>query len=119
MCNELFPRSQQIPDYCYLAENIFLATTKRSISRGRNPLLHLLKNGRAGEALERLKEYEGKKYKDGVVNPHTYIANNRNKVNYPAYKSQSLYIGSGPVKSGNKVVVQRRCRQHSYRSKRE
>jgi hypothetical protein len=38
-------------------------------------------------------------FKDGVVNPHTYITNNRNKVDYPAYKSQSLYIGSGPIES--------------------
>jgi hypothetical protein len=65
-----------------------------------------LKNGRTEEALESLKEYEGKKFKDDVANLHTYITNNRNKVDYPAYKSQSLYIGSGPIESGNKVVVQ-------------
>jgi hypothetical protein len=78
-------------------------------------LLSLLKNGRADEALENLKEYEGKKIKDGVVNPHTYLTNNRNKVDYPAYKNQSLYIDSGPIESGNKVVVQRRCKQSGMR----
>jgi hypothetical protein len=46
-------------------------------------LLYLLKNGRTDEALERLREYEGKKYRDGVVNPHTYITNNRNKSRLP------------------------------------
>jgi hypothetical protein len=49
------------------------------------------------------------------VNPHTYITNNRNKVDYPAYKRRSLYIGSGPIESGNKVVVQRRCKQAGMR----
>jgi hypothetical protein len=79
-------------------------------------MLHLLKNGRADEALESLHEYEGKKSKDGVVNPYTYITNNRNKVDYPAYKSQDLYIGSGPIESGNKVVVQKRCKQAGQQS---
>jgi hypothetical protein len=74
-----------------------------------------LKNGRTEEALESLKEYEGKKFKDGVVNPHKYITNNRNKVDYPTYKNQSLYIGSGPIESGNKVVVQKRCKQAGMR----
>jgi hypothetical protein len=95
----------------YVGGHIYEIDKERSREASENiPYL-----GSAEEALESLREYEGQKFNDGVANLHTYITNNRNKVNYPAYKSRSLYIGSGPIESGNKVVVQRRREQSGMR----
>jgi hypothetical protein len=50
-----------------------------------------------------------------VVNPYTYIEHNRNKIDYAEYKRRGYYIGSGPIESGNKSVVQKRCKQAGMR----
>jgi hypothetical protein len=50
-----------------------------------------------------------------VVNPYTYIEHNRKKIDYAEYKRRGYYIGSGPIESGNKTVVQKRCKQAGLR----
>jgi hypothetical protein len=65
--------------------------------------------------LRRLEPYKGKTLPTGVVNPYTYIEHNKNKIGYVEYKRRGYYIGSGPIESGNKTVVQKRCNQAGMR----
>jgi hypothetical protein len=51
----------------------------------------------------------------GVPNLYGYINNNRGKIDYAGYRRLGYYVGSGPIESGNKVVVQRRCKQAGMR----
>ena len=44
-----------------------------------------------------------------------YLENNKNKLNYLQYKSEDLYIGSGMIEGGNKVVIQKRMKQCGMR----
>jgi hypothetical protein len=62
-----------------------------------------------------LEGYKGKTFPGGVVNPYTYIEHNKNKIDYAEYKRRGYYIGSGPIESGNKTVVQKRCKQAGMR----
>ncbi|MDR0637095.1 MAG: hypothetical protein LBF87_08455 [Treponema sp.] len=65
--------------------------------------------------MRRLERYKGKAHPAGVVNPYTYIKHNKNKIDYALYKRRGYYIGSGPIASGNKTVVQKRCKQAGMR----
>jgi hypothetical protein len=44
-----------------------------------------------------------------------YVNNNREKIDYAGYRRGGYYVGSGPIESGSKVVVQRRCKQAGMR----
>jgi hypothetical protein len=65
--------------------------------------------------MRRLERYKGKVLPAGVVNPYTYLEHNKNKIDYADYKRRGYYIGSGPLESGNKTVVQKRCKQAGMR----
>ncbi|MDR3130104.1 MAG: hypothetical protein LBU18_01000, partial [Treponema sp.] len=39
----------------------------------------------------------------------------KEKIDYAEYKRRGSYIGSGPIESGNKTVVQKRCKQAGMR----
>jgi hypothetical protein len=117
MGEELFPDALQILDFYHLAENIysfgkylFQGEAKR-YTPWAEELIALLRNSRSEEVLRRLEPYKGKILPLGVVNPYTYIEHNKNKIDYAEYKRLGYYIGSGPIESGNKTVVQKRCKQ--------
>jgi hypothetical protein len=38
-----------------------------------------------------------------VVNLHTCVKNNREKIGYADYREKGYYTGSGPIESGNKT----------------
>jgi hypothetical protein len=73
------------------------------------------KESRTEELLKRLEEYKGRPLPAGVPNLYGYINNNRGKIDYAGYRRRGYYVGSGPIESGNKVVVQRRCKQAGMR----
>jgi hypothetical protein len=70
-----------------------------------------MRESKTGEVLNRLEPYKDHKLPPGTVNPYTYIQHNRNKVDYAEYQRRGYYIGSGPIESANKTVVQKRCKQ--------
>jgi hypothetical protein len=45
-----------------------------------------------------------------VPNISKYVCDNYNKIDYCSYKELGYYIGSGPVESANKTVLQKRCK---------
>ncbi|MDR0685704.1 MAG: ISKra4 family transposase, partial [Spirochaetaceae bacterium] len=78
-------------------------------------IIGLAKESKTEELLERLVEYKGRSLPTGVPNLYGYVNNNREKIDYGEYRKQGYYVGSGPIESGNKVVVQRRCKQAGMR----
>lgn len=49
----------------------------------------------------------------------TYLRNNRQRMDYPAYEAMGLPIGSGEVEAQCKTLVQQRCKQSGMRWGRE
>jgi hypothetical protein len=121
MGEELFPDALQILDFYHLAENIYsfgkyvFAGDGKQYTPWAEELIELLRNSRGEEVLRRLEPYKGKTFPAGVVNPYTYIEHNKKKIDYAEYKRRGYYIGSGPIESGNKTVVQKRCKQAGMR----
>ena len=60
--------------------------------------------------LEELKPYEDKKLPPGVPNLYTYIFNNKDNMDYPKYKEQGLFVGSGAMESANIYMMQDRMK---------
>ena len=60
-----------------------------------------------------LKLKDGTNYKIGTLS--NYIRANYDKINYLDYRKKGLYIGSGHIESGNKTVVQERCKRAGMR----
>ncbi|MDR0589275.1 MAG: ISKra4 family transposase, partial [Spirochaetaceae bacterium] len=121
MGDELFPDAVQILDFYHLAENIYsfgkylFQGDEKQYTPWAEELIGLLRNSGAEEVMKRLEGYKGKALPAGVVNPYTYLEHNRNKIDYADYKRRGYYIGSGPIESGNKTVVQKRCKQAGMR----
>ncbi|MDR0628035.1 MAG: hypothetical protein LBG24_00010 [Treponema sp.] len=78
-------------------------------------LIGLLRKSGPEEVMRRLERYKGKALPAGVVNPYTHLEHNRKKIDYAGYKRRGYPIGSGPIESGNKTVVQKRCKQAGMR----
>ena len=117
MGEELFPDALQILDFYHLAENLysfgkylFGGDEKRYVPWAEE-LIGLMRESKTGEALKRLEGYKERKLPAGIVNPYIYIQHNLGKVDYAEYKRLGYYIGSGPIESANKTVVQKRCKQ--------
>ena len=77
-----------------------------------------------GKWLEVLNLKEVRAYKDkqvnsaaGEVNLYKYIADNKEFIDYPKYKEEGLFLGSGAIESGNKNVMQKRLKLSGMRWK--
>ena len=62
------------------------------------------------DVLKDLNRYKGTPARPGSVNLYTYIENNRDNIDYPAYRAMGLFVGSGAIESGNKIVLQNRLK---------
>lgn len=69
-----------------------------------------LKEGKWKNILEKLKSYRDRTPKSGCVNLYTYIINNKDNIDYPAYKAKGWFVGSGAIESDNKIVLQNRLK---------
>ena len=69
-----------------------------------------LEDGKWQDVLKDLERYKGISAKQGSVNLYTYIDNNRDNIDYPAYKEMGYFVGSGAIESGNKIVLQNRLK---------
>ena len=76
---------------------------------------------RAGEVDAALTEVEqfnprsSKALRDEKHELVTYLRNNRQRPDYPAYETMGLPIGSGEVEAQCKTLVQQRCKQSGMR----
>jgi len=116
MCEELFPDAIQILDLFHLCENtysfakaIFRSDETKYIPWAED-MIDKFKNSKIKEAIEILGRYKNRKLPKGVVNLHSYVTNNIEKIDYKHYKEKGYYVGSGAIESGNKVVMQKRLK---------
>lgn len=113
---ELFPDAQQILDLFHLKENTYEFAKdifKNDESKYRpwaEKICTRLENGEWKDVLKSLEKYKDRPSRPGCVNLYTYINNNTNNINYPAYRQQGFFVGSGAIESGNKVVLQNRLK---------
>ncbi|GMO38707.1 MAG: hypothetical protein Ta2B_18220 [Termitinemataceae bacterium] len=123
MADELFPDAVQILDLFHLKENIF---TFAKYIHNDDPskyvpwaksIISLAENSKTDELLKTLEQYKTMKLPTSIVNIYTYVYNNRSKIDYVDYSEKEYYVGSGPIESGNKIVVQKRCKQSGMRWK--
>ena len=114
--NELFPDAVQILDLYHLCENVYAyakAVYKNDEAKYKpwaDEVIEKLKSGDKHDVIEILKPLRKRKMPKGVVNLHTYIENNFDRIDYKQYKDAGLYVGSGAIESGNKVVLQKRMK---------
>ena len=75
--------------------------------------------GRDVLKLKEVHSYKGVKVNSaaGEVNLYKYIHDNKDFINYPQYKADGLFVGSGAIESGNKNVMQRRLKLSGMRWK--
>lgn len=121
MAEELFPDAQHILDYYHLCENVYdYAKAIYDYDEGKyrpwsERILGLLRNSQWIEALELIKLTANIAAKKRTVCLYDYISNNIGRIDYKAYVAKGFFIGSGAVESGNKTVLQQRCKQAGMR----
>jgi hypothetical protein len=117
MCLELFPDAIQILDFFHLKENLYVfakhlyPNNVTEYTKWAETIAGLLRKSKTAQALNMLEEYKDTKLPPGIVNPYIYLLNNKDKVDYELYRQNGWFIGSGSVESGNKTVLQKRCKQ--------
>lgn len=113
---EMFPDAQQILDLYHLKENTYefakniFKNDEAKYDPWAKAICDKLENGKWQEVLRELEPYKDIPARPGSVNLYTYISNNRSNINYPSYKAEGLFVGSGAIESGNKVVLQSRLK---------
>lgn len=67
------------------------------------------------EAVEQLNPRSSRWLRDEKHELVTYLRNNRDRMDYPAYEAMGLPIGSGDVEPPCETLVQQRCKQAGMR----
>lgn len=118
---ELFPDAQQILDLFHLKENTYdfakaiFHDDKEKYEPWAKDICQKLEDGKWKKVLHELEKYHSVSLGPGKVNLYTYIRNNQNNIDYPAYKEKGYFVGSGAIESGNKIVLQSRLKQAGMR----
>lgn len=120
MASEMFGGAQHILDFFHLAENVYsyakelFNLNEEKYKPWAERIVKMLREGQADEVLQELKNLPHIKDRQCVDLPR-YIRNHRHHIDYPEYEKQGLFVGSGAIESGNKVVLQRRLKQSGMR----
>ena len=72
-------------------------------------LCDLIDAGKIEELLDAIRPYKEKKLPEGA-NFYTYVENHRSGMNYPYYREQGYFVGSGAVESANRYLMQNRLK---------
>ena len=117
---ELFPDAQHILDFYHLSENVYSYAKElyyfdecKYIPWAKR-ICQMLKTGKSKDVIDEIKGLP-KLYGKSSVNLLHYIVTNMSRIDYPKYKEQGFFIGSGAIESGNKVVLQKRLKQAGMR----
>jgi hypothetical protein len=118
MKEAVFPDAQQILDLYHLCENVsnfaksLYFMDEKKYKPWSDEVCGMLKEGKTQEAL--LAVGKCGRAPSGF-NLYGYIENNLSNIDYPSYRSQGLFVGSGAIESGNKIVLQKRLKQSGMR----
>lgn len=110
----------QILDLFHAKENAgkFAGWAKRGKNQKKeyaDHLCSLIEEGKVDELLTELKQYENVKTPEGIPNFYKYIENNREYMDYPRYKANGLFVGSGAMESANIYMMQDRMKLQGMR----
>lgn len=105
----------QILDLFHAKENAgkfaaWLISDKDKAKEYADHLCKLIDEGKTEELLKVLEEHKDKSIPAGVTNLYTYIDNNKEYMNYPRYKEDGLFVGSGAMESANIYMMQDRMK---------
>ena len=107
----LFPYAKQILDLYHLRENVaafarYIIDDDSIRQEWVAEVSRLLENGawQTVLALPEVIVYKTAETPKGVPNLYTYIFNHRDMINYPEYRKQGYFVGSGAIESGIKNV---------------
>ena len=110
----------QILDLFHAKENAgkFANEVRHDISQRKkyaDHLCNLIEHGKVDDLLKELEGYKDRKMNPGVPNLYTYIFNNKDNMNYPKYKKEGLFVGSGAMESANIYMMQNRMKLQGMR----
>jgi len=110
----------QILDLFHAKENAgkFANEVRHDISQRKkyaDHLCNLIEQGKVDDLLKELEGYKDRKMNPGVPNLYTYIFNNKDNMNYPKYKKEGLFVGSGAMESANIYMMQNRMKLQGMR----
>ncbi|MBO5567394.1 MAG: hypothetical protein J6A79_00365 [Clostridia bacterium] len=71
----------------------------------------MLDRGKWEKVIDILDLHKDKEVDGAPVNLYTYILNHKDNIDYPSYRYQGLFVGSGVIESGNKTVLQDRLKR--------
>ncbi len=120
-CKEIFPDAIQILDKFHLEENLYTyakykyGENEKEYTKWVKMIMKYIEEGKKEKAINILKKEDYNKLPVGVPNILGYVKNNIDKIDYQSYREKGYFIGSGAIESGNKVVLQRRCKQAGMR----
>jgi hypothetical protein len=117
MKEQLFGDScQQILDFFHLSEkistfakNIFF-NNEENYKPWAKKVSDLFKSSESDKALNEIKSLKPSLLKNASFDLLQYIENNRDNIDYKAYKEKGFFIGSGAIESANRTVMQRRMK---------
>lgn len=89
--------------------------TRRQRKLYADHLCSLIEQGKVNELLKELEPYKDRKMKPGIPNLYTYISNNKDNMDYPRYKKDGLFVGSGAMESANIYMMQNRMKLQGMR----
>lgn len=119
MCTDIFPDAIHILDLFHLKENIYkfskhIAKNSSDVIIWAENVIDKIENHYAvDEALACIPHIEN--LPDNVPNLRTYIENNRSRINYPAFRANGYFVGSGAIESTHKTIVQQRLKRAGMR----
>ena len=121
LCDRLFPDAQQILDKYHLDENIYnfakyaFKHNESQYAPWAKKIINLIMDGQVSRVYIEIDNLGIKQIPKNVVDLKNYIKNNESRIDYPTYKAKGYYIGSGPIESANKTVLQKRFKQAGMR----
>ena len=120
MTGEIFSGAQHILDFFHLSENVYdfakelFDLDEKKYTPWAQRITEMLRQGKADEVLNELDALPPVKERC-CFDLAAYIRKHRAHIDYPSYVAQGLFIGSGAIESGNKVVLQKRLKQAGMR----
>jgi len=117
-----YPKAIQILDYFHCKEYLcefaqFVFKDKQQRDQWIKQQEELLFSDKVNEVISTIKEFiglndEAKAYQQKTI---TYYQNNRTRMLYGTYKEKGLLIGSGPIESAHRTVIQKRLKLSGQR----
>lgn len=118
-----FSEAVQILDWYHLAEHLskcgneMFGEGTQDSQAWAGKMRQIMENGDVGRALEQVEKLAGggKNRRQAKHELITYLTNNRERVDYPRYRTLGFPIGSGDVEAECKDLVQARCKRSGMR----